>query len=133
MDIRGHESSGSGEFQEESNGRPDTDGINAEQGDGIELPWRADTPQIKGRKSEKKILKRLGIRQHPNSGAGRIKFDGSNEDAVVEVKDANKSFTMNASYLNSIYVNAIKQSKDAVLLIQFPELTVECIIRRRPK
>jgi hypothetical protein len=47
------------------------------------------------------------------------------------VKDANKSFTMNAAYLNSIYTTAIKQSKDAVLLIQFPDLTIECLIKRR--
>ena len=131
MAIRRYEGSGSGEFQEGDSGESRTDGSTENQSNGLTLPWTADTRQVQGRKSEKKILKKLGIRQHPNSGAGKIKFDGSNEDAIVEVKDANKSFTMNAAYLNSIYTTAIKQSKDAVLLIQFPDLTIECLIKRR--
>lgn len=82
--------------------------------------------------TERKILKKMGARQHPMSGAGRIKYDGSTEADLVEVKDANKSHTLKASLLNDLRVKATRQGKDAVYIVTFqdPSLYVECRVRR---
>lgn len=81
--------------------------------------------------TEKQTLKREGVRAHPNSGAGSIKFDGSDDDTVMEVKDAERSFTLNRSYLMSLFKYAARQGKDAVLVVEFPDMTVEARIRRK--
>ena len=81
--------------------------------------------------TEKQTLKREGARAHPNSGAGSIKYDGSREDAVIEVKDAERSHTLSRTYLMSLFKTAARQGKDAVLIIEFPDLTVEAHIRRK--
>lgn len=100
------------------------------------LAWKAkatDSPQVKGRKEEKKYLKEKGVRLHPNSGALSIKYDGSTEHSIVEMKDASKSYAMTAKYVGDLFKHASKQSKDAILIIQFPEHIVECAIVRRRK
>ena len=97
----------------------------------VDLPWNPqDSPQVKGRKNEAPRAKKIGARLHPNSGAGTIKFDMSTDDAVIEMKTANKSYTMNQKYLESIFQNAVRQGKDAVLLIEFPDLVVTAHITR---
>jgi len=97
----------------------------------MELPWKPRSPQEKGRKAEKPILKERGARAHPGSGSGGIKWDGSNDDEVIEIKDAAKSYTLAAKYLESLYRSSTRQSKAAVLIVQFPTLLVECRITRR--
>ena len=52
---------------------------------------------------------------------------------VMEVKDAERSFTLRRSYLMSLFKNAARQNKDAVLVVEFPDLTVECTIRRKSR
>ena len=81
--------------------------------------------------TEKQTLRREGARAHPNSGAGSIKYDGSREDAVIEVKDAERSFSLSRKYLMSLFKNAARQSKDAMLIVEFPDLTAEIRIRRK--
>ena len=95
------------------------------------MPWQPRSRQEDGRSTEKKVLKRYGVRSHPASGAGSIKFDGSDEERVVEVKDAAKSYTLNRTYLDSIFKYAAKQGKAAVLIIEFPDLVVEATITRK--
>jgi hypothetical protein len=55
------------------------------------------------------------------SGAGRIKFDGSDDDWLYEVKDANKSFALSSQLLYDLYMAAIRQRKSPMLLIYFRE------------
>ena len=71
------------------------------------------------------------MKGHPNSGAGKIKYDGSDDDCVMEVKDAAKSFTLNRTYLESLFKNAARQGKEAVLVVEFPDLVVEAVIRKK--
>lgn len=73
------------------------------------------------------------MRGHPNSGAGKIKFDGSDEDCVMEVKDASKSYTLNRTYLESLFKTAAKQGKEAILIVEFPDLIVEAKISRKAR
>lgn len=70
----------------------------------------------------------MGLRAHPNSGAGNIKYDASDEDNLVEVKDANKSFTLNAAYLEDLFRTAARQSKTAVIIVKFPDIVIEAIV-----
>lgn len=96
----------------------------------MHLPWKAMTPQVKGRKVESKAAKRYGATLHPGSGSGGIKFDMSNEESVIEHKDALKSYTVNVKYIAGIFKNAVQQDKQPVLIIQFPDYVLECVIRR---
>lgn len=73
------------------------------------------------------------MKAHPNSGAGKIKYDGSNDDCVMEIKDAAKSFTLNRVYLDSLFKAAARQGKEAVLIVEFPDLVVEATIRRKSR
>ncbi|MFZ9242883.1 MAG: hypothetical protein ACO295_06700 [Sediminibacterium sp.] len=44
--------------------------------------------------SEKAELKRIGAKQHPNSGRGPVKADGSDDDFVIDVKEYAKSYSV---------------------------------------
>lgn len=85
----------------------------------LDLPYARKTPQILGRDAERYLARERGARQHPNSGAGRIKDDASNEDTIYEFKTANKSFTLNAKNLEATFMRASKQGKSGVWVIQF--------------
>lgn len=67
------------------------------------------------------------------SGAGSIKWDGSDENTLAEVKTADRSHTLNRAYLNSLFTQAARQGKDAMLIVEFPDLVVEARITRRPR
>lgn len=83
------------------------------------LPYKPKTRQKQGAVTEKKILRGLGARQHPRSGAGRIKEDGSNMECLFEIKDANKVFALKGGELNQSFIRATQQGKDAVWIIKF--------------
>lgn len=51
----------------------------------------------------------------------------------MEVKDASKSFTLNRTYLDSLFKTAARQGKEAVLVVEFPDLVVEAVIRRKAR
>lgn len=85
----------------------------------LNLPYKPHTRQVQGRRTEKKVLRSLGARQHPNSGAGRIKEDGSTPDHLIEVKDANRTFTLNGEDLLVTYLRATRQNKEGVWIITF--------------
>lgn len=56
---------------------------------------------------------------HPMSGAGSIKFDGSDEETLYEVKDAPTQYTLKSDELKSLWKQAMRQGKDPVFIIQF--------------
>jgi len=84
-----------------------------------ELPWSPRTRQKMGEKTEQQIVKKRGGRVHPRSGAGSIKDDGSSDFEVMEIKDANKSYTLNGKELEGLYRRATRQNKDASFIIYF--------------
>lgn len=97
----------------------------------MDLPWEPKTRQQQGRQTEKTVVKKRGGRVHPNSGAGRIKDDGSSDSEVIEVKDANKQHTMVASDLEALYVRAVRQGKDPVYVVRFTNgIEAEVSLRR---
>jgi len=68
------------------------------------------------------------------SGAGRIKHDASDADDLVEVKDANRSYTVKASDVRALHHQASIQGKRPVLLVVFTNgYEMEATIRRRPR
>lgn len=81
--------------------------------------WSKDTPQVRGRKTEKKIIRKAGGRPHPNSGAGHIKWDGSDEDSIIEVKEAEKSHTVKGDLVEKLFQDATRQNKQGVYIIRF--------------
>lgn len=95
------------------------------------LPWAGSanrTRQVEGRQTEARILKMRGARVHPNSGAGHIKDDGSDEHRLYEVKDARKTHTIKADELRALFVRAVRQNKQGIYLVYFSDcdFTLEC-------
>jgi len=97
-----------------------------------EIPWQVDTPQVAGRKLEKKKAKQYGAMPHSNSGAGSNKNDFSTAEVVYEDKNVAKTHTIKGDDLNKLFVNAIKQGKDAHYIVYFSDadVTLEGIVRR---
>ena len=55
---------------------------------------------------------------HPMSGAGRIKGDASTADgAYVEIKDANKSYTLTGDDLKKAWTEAVRAEHSGCLFI----------------
>lgn len=92
------------------------------------MGWKRRTRQQEGRHSEAKILKRYGAKAHPNSGAGSIPFDGSTQHSVIEIKDAVKTYRMDHTYLRRLRTVAGRSGKQAILVVKFPDMIVECRI-----
>lgn len=97
------------------------------------LPYKPKTRQVQGRDTERTVLRRLGARQHPMSGAGSIKEDGSTDDELFEIKDANKSFTLAGAELLQSFKRAMQQEKEAVWIIRFANGIEATITLRRWK
>lgn len=85
----------------------------------IETPWSKRTPQDEGRRIEKETLRTRGARPHPGSGSGSIRFDGSSEAELIEVKSAHRTHTISADYLESLHAQAVRQGKVPVLVLSF--------------
>lgn len=58
---------------------------------------------------------------HPNSGAGKIKDDGSDDHNLYEVKLCRKSFRLDVKDLKALVVRAVRQNKNGVMLIVFDD------------
>lgn len=98
----------------------------------IKTSWKPKkTRQVEGRDSEKRQAKRHGARLHPNSGAGHIKDDASNDDTVYEFKDAKKQHTLKASDLEALFRRSVRQGKDAAYVILFSDNNLEATITLR--
>lgn len=69
--------------------------------------------------SEVAILKSVGAKPHKNSGRGYVKGDGSDNKFVIDVKEAEKSFTLSKSVWDKICTDAYKvdPNKDPQLLV----------------
>ena len=58
--------------------------------------------------SEKGELKRIGAKQHINSGRGPVKADGSLDDFVVDVKEYSKSYSVSQDSWAKIVSDTMK-------------------------
>lgn len=69
--------------------------------------------------SERGELKRIGAKQHKNSGRGKVKADGSLEDFVVDVKEYEKSFSISQDNWAKIVMDtmSVDRKKDPALMI----------------
>ena len=88
----------------------------------IPMPWSPRSRSKEGEQTERQIAKKRGMRAHPRSGAGRIKDDASDEHTQLEVKDANKSHTINAKELLVLWKRAMQQGKEAKYVIYFKSI-----------
>lgn len=95
------------------------------------LPWKPPSRQMQGIRSERKILKLLAARRHPMSGAGSIKYDGSDADTVYEIKDAKIGYVLRGDYIREAFERCARQSKDFVLVVYFADSEVTAYIKVR--
>lgn len=70
-------------------------------------------------KSERAILIGAGAKPHKNSGRGMVKGDGSDNIFVIDVKEAEKSFTLNKRVWDKICSDAyqVDPNKNPQLLV----------------
>lgn len=97
----------------------------------VVIPFPATTPQERGRRYERRRAKEQGLRAHPASGAGHIKYDASDENRLVEYKTAASSYTINAKYVLAFYKRAVREGKDAMMELHFPKHNLTCTITFR--
>lgn len=97
----------------------------------VVVPYEKESPQAAGRRRESGILKRLGAKAHPGSGSGKISFDGSTSEEIIEVKTAEKVFSLQAAYIKRLFNTAVRQGKQPKLVLQFPEYEITMVITRR--
>jgi hypothetical protein len=67
--------------------------------------------------SEQSESKRLGAKQHKNSGRGTHKGDASWENFTVDFKEVGKSFTVNKDVWAKATTDAIRNNNDPVIII----------------
>jgi outer membrane phospholipase A len=71
--------------------------------------------------SEKNESKRIGARQHKNSGRGIKKGDATWENFTVDFKESKKSFTLNHDVWAKATTDAIKNNNDPALVLVLGE------------
>lgn len=69
-------------------------------------------------KTEAAELRRMGAKVHKNSGRGMIKGDGSLDEFVVDVKEANKTFTLSQDVWAKICTDAMKVDRNKSPMLQ---------------
>ena len=123
-DSRGRKSdSWLSKFQKSSDGK--SEGNNEAKKKDNKPSWKVDTPQVAGRRYEKKAVKNYGGKPTPMSGAGNIKYDGlrkavvENEASIIEVKKVDKNFTLKSDELLKSLRYAQAQNKEVVWHIKF--------------
>lgn len=67
--------------------------------------------------SEKNESKRIGAKQHKNSGRGIKKGDATWENFTVDFKESKKSFTLNHDVWAKATTDAIKNNNDPAIVI----------------
>ena len=67
--------------------------------------------------SERGESKRLGAKQHKNSGRGTHKGDATWENFTVDFKEVGKSFTVNAEVWAKATTDAIKNHNDPAIVV----------------
>ncbi len=80
---------------------------------------KGKTPQEKGRRYEKKLAKKLGVKAQPGSGAFPLyKEDIELDDCLIQVKTTTKkSYTLKNDDLKTLVRNATKVGKIPVMVI----------------
>ena len=68
---------------------------------------------------------------HPGSGSGKIAFDGSTEDELIECKTAERVHTLSAAYIARLFKTAIRQGKTPRMIVEFPDYTLNITITKR--
>lgn len=71
--------------------------------------------------SEKSESKRIGAKQHKNSGRNTKKGDASWKNFVVDFKEVGKSFTLNAEVWAKATTDAIRNGKDPAIVVVLGE------------
>lgn len=67
--------------------------------------------------SEKSESKRLGAKQHKNSGRGIKKGDASWESFTIDFKEVGKSFTINKDVWAKAVTDAIRNNNDPAIVV----------------
>lgn len=67
--------------------------------------------------SERGESKRLGAKQHKNSGRGIKKGDASWENFTVDFKEVGKSFTLNKDVWAKAVTDAIRNNNDPAIVV----------------
>jgi hypothetical protein len=67
--------------------------------------------------SEKSESKRLGAKQHKNSGRGTHKGDATWENFTVDFKEVGKSFTINKDVWAKAVTDAIRNNNDPAIVV----------------
>jgi hypothetical protein len=67
--------------------------------------------------SERGESKRLGAKQHKNSGRGTHKGDASWENFTVDFKEVGKSFTLNKEVWAKATTDAIRNNNDPAIVV----------------
>ena len=67
--------------------------------------------------SERSESKRIGAKQHKNSGRNNTKGDASWKNFVIDFKEVGKSFTLNKDVWAKAVTDAIKNNNDPAICI----------------
>jgi hypothetical protein len=73
--------------------------------------------------SERGESKRLGAKQHKNSGRGLHKGDASWENFTIDFKEVGKSFTLNKEVWAKATTDAIRNNNDPAIVVVIGEGT----------
>lgn len=71
--------------------------------------------------SEKSESKRIGAKQHKNSGRNTVKGDASWNNFVIDFKEVSKSFTLNKEVWAKAVTDAIKKNMDPAIIVVLGE------------
>jgi len=71
--------------------------------------------------SERSESKRLGAKQHKNSGRGTHKGDATWESFTVDFKEVRKSFTLNKDVWAKATTDAIRNGNDPAIVVVIGE------------
>lgn len=71
--------------------------------------------------SERSESKRIGAKQHKNSGRNNQKGDATWNNFVVDFKEVGKSFTLNAEVWAKATTDAIRNHKDPAIVVVLGE------------
>jgi outer membrane phospholipase A len=71
--------------------------------------------------TEKSESKRIGAKQHKNSGRNTQKGDASWKNFVVDFKEVGKSFTLNKEVWAKATTDAMKNGKDPAIIVVLGE------------
>jgi hypothetical protein len=77
--------------------------------------------KVKKIMSEKGESRRLGAKQHKNSGRGSHKGDASWENFTIDFKEVGKSFTLNKEVWAKATTDAIRNNNDPAIVVVLGE------------